>query len=73
MSGARSGETELTCSSLIKIWRRRTGKKFPQKPGGFGQHKVGSCVEVVPGCLSFALDHQLCLEFGVCICGVKTC
>ena len=35
-------------------------EKIP-KPGGCGQHKVGSSV----GLSSFALDCQHCLEFGV--------
>ena len=33
---------------------------FCPKLGGFGQHKMGSCVEVV---LDLALDCHLCLEF----------
>ena len=59
MSGTKSGDSEP--GSLIRIW------KFPPKLGGFGQHKVGSHVEAVLGCRVFALDYQLCLEFGVCM------
>ena len=48
MSGARSGDSEL--NSLIRILEEQNcKKKISPKPGGFGQHKVGSCVEVVLG------------------------
>ena len=68
MSGTRSGDSDL--SSLIRIWRSRSGKHSPPKPGVSGQYKVGSCVEVVFGCrvLHYIVSYSLSLVIMLTLC-----